>query len=358
MTMPDGASMSYYYSTSTNISNLLSRVGYIKETGGSTWATYLYMGMGTVVSTLLEEPYVECKQYTTTLGDYPDLDLFGRVTSSRWDKLLLSPIDFYDVDIAYDRGSNITSVVDNIQKVSAISGNHNFDAVYTLDGLNRLTQADEGENSGGSIHSSKKARQELWSLSQTGNFNVNQLNLNWNADSDFSDTGEIDDTRSYNAANEMTQWQPTGAAYTPAINAVGATTDDGRDYRFVYDAFGRLRKVLNQSNVLRAEYTYNGLGYRIGWHFDADADGTVESNSDDPWFWFCYDEQWRIIATYRSTDSTPKERFVFHAAGLDGMGGSSYIDSVVYRDRDMMASSTPKAFREAGDGTLSKLLRA
>jgi len=48
------------------------------------------------------------------------------------------------------------------------------------------------------------------------------------------------------------------------------------------------------------------------------------------------------------------ERFVFHAAGLDGLGGSSYIDSVVYRDRDMMASSTPKAFREAGDGTLEE----
>ena len=68
-------------------------------------------------------------------GDYPDLYRFNRVTSSRWDKLLLSPIDFYDVDIAYDRRSNITSVDDNIQKVSAISGNHNFDAMYTLDGL-------------------------------------------------------------------------------------------------------------------------------------------------------------------------------------------------------------------------------
>jgi len=108
-----------------------------------------------------------------------------------------------------------------------------------------LTQADEGEKCGGSIHSSKKTRQEPWALSQTGNFNVNQLNLNWNSDSDFSVTGEIDDARTYNAANEMTQWQPTGAAYSPAINAVGATTDDGRDYRFVYDAFGRLRKVLS-----------------------------------------------------------------------------------------------------------------
>jgi len=80
---------------------------------------------------------VRVNKYYLLVGDYPDHDRFNRVTSSRWNKLLLSPVDFYDVD--------------------------------------------------------------------------------------------------------------TGAAYIPAINAVGTTTDDGRDYRFVYDAFGRLRKVLNQS---------------------------------------------------------------------------------------------------------------
>jgi len=45
--------------------------------------------------------------------------------------------------------------------------------------------------------------------------------------------------------------------------------------------------------------------------------------------------------------------------GVAGDGGLSYINSVVYRDRDMMASSTmasstPKSFREAGDGTLEE----
>ncbi|MDX2148689.1 MAG: hypothetical protein SFZ23_14340, partial [Planctomycetota bacterium] len=79
--------------------------------------------------------------------------------------------------------------------------------------------------------------------------------------------------------------------------------------------FGRLVAVRNRSNsALVAEYRYNGLGSRTGWHYDADADGTVESGSpgDDPWYWFCNDEGWRIVATFRHTDAYPKERFVFH----------------------------------------------
>jgi RHS repeat-associated protein len=57
-------------------------------------------------------------------------------------------------------------------------------------------------------------------------------------------------------------------------------------------------------------------------------------DSNDPWFYFCYDERWRSVATYRSTDSDPKERFAYHAAGLDGYGSSSYIDTVILRDKD------------------------
>src|SRR5690606_22484404 len=73
-------------------------------------------------------------------------------------------------------------------------------------------------------------------------------------------------------------------------------------------------------------------GCRIGWHSDADADKDVDSS--DPWFWFCHDEAWRIVATFRASDADPKEVFVYHNAGLGGFGGSSYIDSVILRDRD------------------------
>lgn len=41
-------------------------------------------------------------------------------------------------------------------------------------------------------------------------------------------------------------------------------TDDGKDYSYVSDAFGRLKTVKNRGNsAVVAEYTYNGLNMRI-----------------------------------------------------------------------------------------------
>ena len=40
------------------------------------------------------------------------------------------------------------------------------------------------------------------------------------------------------------------------------------------------------------------------------------------------------MATYRDDDDDPKEMFVWHMAGLDGEGGSSYIDSMILRDSE------------------------
>ena len=54
----------------------------------------------------------------------------------------------------------------------------------------------------------------------------------------------------------------------------------------------------------------------------------------DKIFYFAYDTRWRIAATYRESDSSPKEQFTYHNAGVDGSGGSSYIDNVIMRDRD------------------------
>ncbi|MBX3405068.1 MAG: hypothetical protein KF699_16795 [Phycisphaeraceae bacterium] len=62
---------------------------------------------------------------------------------------------------------------------------------------------------------------------------------------------------------------------------------------------------------------------------------------------FCYDDKWRIVGTWRGTDTDPKELFIYHAAGVAGYGGSSYIDSVVLRDRDNSAK-----WSQAADGTL------
>ncbi len=139
-------------------------------------------------------------------------------------------------------------------------------------------------------------------------------------------------------------------------------TYDGQDHNFKYDAFGRLVKVTRTAvpigtSGIRAEYKYGGLGQRIGWHCDLNADDDV--TTADPWMWFIYDDRWRIVNTYRlaysggnwNVDSSAKERFVHHASGIDGKGGSSYIDAVILSDRDLTNTRSG-----AADGTLEARL--
>ena len=52
-----------------------------------------------------------------------------------------------------------------------------------------------------------------------------------------------------------------------------------------------------------SEYTYNGLGYRIGVHQDTDLDGDVDTN--DLWYYFGYDQRWRIVAITRRYFRSP-----------------------------------------------------
>ncbi len=272
------------------------------------------------------------------------LDRFNRVTSSRWASYKGSgERDFYRVDIAYDHDSNILSAADRIHKNA--SGDRNFDVLYSHDDLGRLTRAEEGELDSGSI--TGRSRDERWldssgnlALSQTGNWLHRRLDLD--GDGQFTGTDELDETNAFNLANELIERDINSSStpdYEPSYNLAGHQIDDGKDYEYVYDAFGRLMEVRDRvSKDLVAAYRYNGLNFRIGWHSDVtddsggDPDGVVDE--EDPWFWFCYDDRWRVVAVFRDEDEDPKEVFVHHNAGLAGYGGSSYIDSVILRDRD------------------------
>jgi RHS repeat-associated protein len=195
-----------------------------------------------------------------------------------------------------------------------------------------------------SVNTSTFTRDEQWTLSQTGNWHSRLLDLN--GDGDGLDANEFTDAGTFNTANELTQRSLTGgvtATYTTTHDAVGNLTNlpggDGKDYRYEYDAFGRLIRVRNRSTeALVAEYTSNGLGFRTSWKYDADASGTVDGS--DPVYWFTHDERWRIVATYRGSDTDPREVFVWHSAGMDGGGGSSYIDSIVLRQDDTTTAWT------------------
>lgn len=339
MTLPSGKTISYTYLTRNGIyDNPSSRVTEVKDSS-VVLALYDYLGVGQVVGTDYTEADVIQKLYQN--GAYDDLDQFNRVVKSRWTKDLGSPVDFYHMELTYDRDSNITTADDQVHT--------GFDVKYTMDDVNRLTRAEEGTLGGGSI--SSRTRDEQWTLNQTGNWDRDKVDLN--GDGDFVDSGEVDDTRVHNAVNEL-QTRDTDSNssvnYTLVYDGAGNLTDDNKDYKYEYDAFRRLRKIKQTGNsALIAEYRYNGLGYRIAEHEDTDLDNDVDSN--DKWFYTAFDERWRTIATFRESDAYPKIEIVPHQAGLSGFGQSSYVDHAVCRYRDANTSWTSTA-----DGVLEERL--
>ncbi len=342
MDLPDGTTITFEYIGISSFDENVSRVTRVKISS-TVLADYDYLGVGQVVGIDYPEPDVFSNRHLAS--NYDALDNFNRVEDDLWYKDLATDVAFFDLDISYDRGSNITAVVDNVH----VDGSSNglYDTSFTIDNLNRLTKSQWGDWNGTTL--TNEQRETLWTLTQTGNWDPHKLDLN--NDNDYIDTGEFNDDRTHNDANELTgrDTDDNGTDdYTLVYDAVGNLTDDGENYEYEYDPFGRLRKVTKTSDqALVAEYTYNGLGHRITWHYDTDTDNDVDVN--DSTYRFIYDDRWRIVATYRDSDSSPKEQFVYHNAGADGRGGSSYIDNVVLRDKDANTAWTAES-----DGTLEQ----
>ncbi|HRQ73937.1 MAG TPA: RHS repeat-associated core domain-containing protein [Phycisphaerales bacterium] len=308
------------------------------KVGGSpvTVAHYDFLGVDRVVGTthFFGGGDVHSRHYGSTSGSYPGLDAFNRVVTSRWSKERASgaPVDWYLEDIVFDKNSNITRTEHGYFGL--------LDAAFVMDGLDRLRGIEVGDWTGSGIDSPGRMG-EVWDLSHLGNWATHGLDLD--GDGDFTGSGEFEDFRTFNTANELTQRAldtdgdtNPDMTLTPGHDAVGNLIDDGDNYLFVYDTRGRLTLVTDRDEPPNtvAEFRYNGLGYLIGEHVDFDASGEVDG--DDPWRWFVYDERWRVIAAYRGTDeaveSDAKERYVYHAAGYRSSG--SYIDDLVLRDRD------------------------
>ncbi len=185
LTLPDATEVTYVYKQGAQalLDDKASRVTEVKV-GTTIVASYSYNGAGQIVGTEYPEPDVMWRQYGSTSGSYPDLDRFNRVTSSRWTKDLATDKDFYDLDIAYDRNSNITLTEDNVHA--------GFDVSYTIDTLDRLTQAKEGTWNSGTSQIDNTKRNQIWNtLSQTGNWTRVALDLN--GDGGYSGTGEYDE---------------------------------------------------------------------------------------------------------------------------------------------------------------------
>ena len=335
-TLPSGADLEFNWDA---INGMDQSEAEAQETGRIEWikvdgvkvAEYEYNGVQHLVRTDLPEIDVFHTLAGTTSGSYDKLDRFNRIIEDRWTKDLATDVHFYNVDIAYNRVGNITSVDDQVYKDS--SSNGVFDYEYTHDDLNRITQAERGNWNGSSI--SVHEENEAWTLYQTGNWNNHRLDLN--GDTDYLDTDELDDDRTYNKANELTAQDIDDDGtndFTLTYDEAGNLADDGENYEYVYDAFGRLAEVTNRSTSSAVtQYKYNGLGWRIYAINDSDADGSMGDETPEH---LAYDEQWRLIAIYDGSTpvDSPREQYVHHRAGLDGKGSASYLDRVLLRVRD------------------------
>src|SRR5258706_2333039 len=158
MTLPDSRSIGYQSRTTSGLHDSeASRVSAVAD-GAVGLALYDYVGAGTVVRTRLYEIGCMSRVFDdSTPPVYVDLDIFNRIGTNRWTKDLGTDRDFYHVELTYDRDSGITTADD------AVHGGD--DVKYTMDSVNRLTQALEGKLSASSITSQNP--DEQWTLRHT-----------------------------------------------------------------------------------------------------------------------------------------------------------------------------------------------
>ena len=329
MTFPSGYAAQYVVLNSTIESNL-SRVGQVRLGHANnfvTVATYDYLGTSGVVGTTLPEPGVYSNRFDSG-GDYVQLDRWNRPTTWTWTKDLATDphIDFYDVDIVYNKRGDILRTIDNV--MADTSGTHYFDRAYTLDALGRVLGETRGNWVASAISTTREERN--WALTAMGNWASRDIDLD-GAGIDFAeDNLDPDLATHFSNANQWSRRNVTtgGSPVSLDYDDNGNLINDGEQYAYIYDAWNRLVGVdsLSTDSPL-TRYRYNGLGQRI-----VESDGITNTS-------LIYDERWRLIS--RSEAGKYTEETLYHHAGLDGMGGASDIDGVILR-RTFLATGTPQ----------------
>ncbi|MBL1433951.1 hypothetical protein COB87_000010 [Candidatus Wolfebacteria bacterium] len=332
MGLPGGGQLNFKYLESNGrYGNSAARVSRVKH-GTVVLADYDYLGEASVVGTTYLPPEIKNELWDGT-GYGGVLDRFNRLTTDRWVKEITGgELGFYDVELAYDENSNITSITDAVHA--------NFGAVIELDGLDRIETFTEGVVVGGAIAAADEERIESWELDQVGNWSVFKRDLD--ADGFYAGAGELNDARTHNRSNEIVD-RDTDSDLTPDLrldyDQFGNLKSDDDLYTYEYDAWNRLRRVRSKANSkVVVEYRYNGLGYRIGVLLDTNRSG--EADGSDTWSYSAYDETWREIAVFQGSDPDPIDEYVYEVAGLSGFGGSSSQDGLIMRDRDAAADGT------------------
>ncbi len=309
------------------------------------------------------------------------MDRFNRPIISRWRKDLSGSVKPEPVrfSIGYRRDGGVKYANDlALAAGKSVTPSPVFDFRYKFgsDGLAIVsTQFSQGEydsttnNMVSSATLDSQDTRELWGKATRQVLNLdsngairNEPGANWNR------FGEWDDVRTYNKRNELVKREASAvdvdlAPFTETFNLVydknGNLTNTGDGSLMMYAPVcygggkgGPVEVQVSSTSATVEQMIYNSSGDYSGGKSDVNdagntgvPDGSV--NGSDATFYYATDANGRRTATFRGSDTYPKETYVYHPAGLHGPG---IISGVMLRDRNADLFTDPtKWARVAGD---------
>ncbi|MFN8707534.1 MAG: RHS repeat domain-containing protein, partial [Planctomyces sp.] len=323
ITYPDGRVLFFDFGTSDALEDRMGSVQRLREINstGTILAEYSRTGAGAMTLTDYQQPDLKLDLFAGTSGTYARLDRFGRTIDHRWYDYTTGTVDVARYKYGYDSNISRTWKEDTVAATYTVDQ----DEFYTYDGLDRLTTADRGNlNAGKTAISTLKFGQD-WDQDQLGNW------ANFTEDSDGNATDDLDQDRTHNDANEITDvTETTGTVWTtPAHDSAGNMTTISQpaaptsSYALTWDAWNRLVKVVDGANTV-AEYEYDGSNRRVVKRIYAA--GVLDETRH------IYLSQSNQVLEERVDSSTDANRqFTW---------GTRYIDELVLRTRDTDANGS------------------
>ena len=368
--VPDGASgASLVMAAASTLDAYVGRPGYTQDKVSTDLAEYAYLGANTAVAMFYNEPKSGTGTWLYGGGGSADYDTYmdplNRPTLVKWSPGIGNNPGFINLDLTYDIQGNTTQLIDNVLMDANATPKRSFDALTSFDSLRRINERDEGQVISNAIASGDRKRREIVPRNLAGRILEDKVDVNWDGsyvDAPAAiDAGNMDDVRTYDTRNRLATRSyndfvhpSTPATPTITYDANGNLTSDGEKYDYVYNPFNQLVQIYDRvHSSVAANYTYNGLGQRISEQLDTNdssntgnADRAVDSH--DPVFYIALDQYGRRVATFRNTDTYPKETFFYHP---DGVAGPAFKGGLQLRDRDAALSDPTKWATTAASST-------
>ena len=229
-----------------------------------------------------------------------------------------------DIGYQYDADGNPTWRYDALQN----SGSTQWSQKYEYDRLNRLSCAMQGtiSNWQGQGGQQSIAPQKNWVWNDTFGGQTYSLDAMGNFVKLYNNG--TTDQRTHNTSNEIITRLLGGTAKNPSYDAAGNMTDDGENYKFVYDFRNRLISVTTRDATPKKvlDFAYDGLDRRIRKTSYAGDGTTVVCDVR-----FLYDGQRIIEKRDHGNSDFLLARYVY---------GTQYIDEPIrmYRDASLDGS--------------------